>query len=68
MASLPVDTVGLSSIQSHVRVAEGNKVISDWCAEYGWHGGGTSNVVGIGIVDAYSWTGSHIVNVVNNKL
>ena len=67
MSSLPVDTVSLSSVESHVGVAELNEIISDWCAEYGWHIGGTGNFVGLGIVDAYSWTGSHFVEVVNNN-
>ena len=61
VASLPVDTVGLSSVQSHVGVAELNEIVSDWSAEHGGHGGGAIDVgFRCGIVDADSWTGSHI--------
>ena len=61
MSSLPVDTVSLSSVKSHVGVAELDKIISDWSAEDGGHGGGAINVgFRFGIVDADSWTGSHI--------
>ena len=60
MASHVVDTVCLSSIQSHVGVTERHKVISDRCTEDTWHVGLSSNLVRFGVVDADSWTGSHL--------
>ena len=51
----PVDSVGLSSVLSHVAVAELNEIISDWGGEDGWHGNAILDITAATGVDANSW-------------
>lgn len=73
VASVPEDTVTLSSVLGHVGVAELDEIISDGGGENGGHAGGTRHLFGIGGVHTDGGTGSHcfvnstLVNNNNNK-
>ena len=63
VSSVPEDGVTLSSVLSHVGVAELDEIISDGGGEDGGHVGGSSNSLGVGGVDADGRTGSHCLMV-----
>lgn len=59
VTSVPEDGMTLSSVLSHVGVAELDEIISDGCGEHGGHVGGSGNGTGVGGVDTDGRTGGH---------
>ena len=55
------DGVTLSSVLSHVGVAELDEIVSDGGGEDGGHGGRSSNLLGSGSIDADGGTGNHLL-------
>ena len=60
MSSMPENSMGLSSVLSHVAMDELDKVISDWGSEDSWHWGAILDGVRVSSVYTHGGTGSHL--------
>ena len=67
VASVPVDSMSLSSVLGHVGVAELDEIISDGGREDGGHVSGTGNSLGISSVHTDGRTGSHFCEKFSSK-